>query len=236
MPQSRVIVALDYACEADAEKLVRELNPELCNVKVGKELFVAAGPGFVERLVERGFNVFLDLKFHDIPHTVAGACKAAARLGVWMLNVHALGGEAMLRAARESLDGFERRPLLIAVTLLTSFTPAEAQGVGLDPDIGANVLRLAGLARSCRLDGVVCSAREAACLRARFGPDLLLVTPGIRLLESPADDQTRIATPQAAVRDGVDYLVVGRPVTRAPDPRKALLEIKNLVARERHGE
>lgn len=227
---SRIIVALDYQDAAAARTLVARLDPGLCRLKVGKELFVAAGPDFVRELVDLGFGVFLDLKFHDIPNTVAQACKAAARLGVWMTNVHAAGGPRMLEAAREALAGLERRPLLIAVTVLTSMGPAELKAIGIDASPEEQVLRLARLSREAGLDGVVCSALEAPALRRELGPDFRLVTPGIRPAGSEAGDQTRILTPPQALRAGADYLVIGRPITQAVDPVATLQQIQAEIA------
>ncbi len=222
----RIIVALDYPDAESARRMVARLRPELCRLKVGKELFVAAGPAFVGELVDQGYAVFLDLKFHDIPNTVAQACKAAARLGVWMMNVHASGGPRMLAAAREALEGSERRPLLIAVTVLTSMGEEELRALGIDASPEQQVLRLAGLTRAAGLDGVVCSALEAAALRRELGPAFCLVTPGIRLAGGEAGDQTRILTPAQALRAGADYLVIGRPITQAADPVATLQQIR----------
>ncbi len=222
MTESRIIVALDYPDAAPALALAERLDPGLCKLKVGKELFVAAGPQLVQTLVDRGYQVFLDLKFHDIPNTVAQACKAAARLGVWMLNVHASGGPAMMRAAREALEATHPRPRLIAVTVLTSLSRPDLAAIGLDLPPEDQVLRLARLSHAVGLDGVVCSALEAERLRRELGPDFLLVTPGIRPVGSAGDDQQRVLTPIQALRAGADYLVVGRPITRAPDPVAAL--------------
>ncbi len=200
-------------------------------MKVGKELFVAAGPRLVETLAHDGFDVFLDLKFHDIPNTVMGACKAATRLGVWMLNVHALGGRAMLEAARAALaDGSSSPPKLIAVTLLTSLTARDLPEVGIAGTTESAAVRLARLARECGLDGVVCSAHEATLLKRECGADFCLVTPGMRLAESAGDDQQRVMTPGAAIAAGADYLVIGRPITRSPDPRRVLAAINAEVA------
>ncbi len=226
----RIIVALDFPDAAAARAMVARLDPGLCRLKVGKELFVAAGPIFVRELVDRGFGVFLDLKFHDIPNTVAQACKAAARLGVWMTNVHASGGPRMLAAAREALEGFEHRPLLIAVTVLTSMGPAELNAIGVAAGPEQQVLRLAGLTREAGLDGVVCSALEAPALRRELGPGFRLVTPGIRPAGGEAGDQTRIMTPAQALQAGADYLVIGRPITQAPDPITALQQIHAEIA------
>ena len=223
---SPLIVALDYANEHDALVLADQLDPAACRVKVGKELFTACGPAIVERLQERGFDVFLDLKFHDIPQTVAKACKAAARLGVWMLNVHASGGSTMLRAAREAVNDAAgtRRTLLVAVTVLTSMNDAALREVGVNSSVQDQVGRLATLAAECALDGIVCSALEASRLREAV-PELLRVTPGIRPAQYAEDDQRRIMTPAAALAAGSDFLVVGRPITAAEDPALALSQI-----------
>ena len=229
MDNKRVIVPLDFADAAAALALAARLDPALCRVKVGKELFTAAGPGVVTQLQDRGYDVFLDLKYHDIPNTVAGACRAAAKLGVWMLNVHASGGEAMLRAAREAVDAAARRPLLIAVTVLTSLADADLARVGFTGSAAQVVERLAALTRACGLDGVVCSAREAPQLRRASGSAFRLVTPGIRLADSKPDDQSRTVTPAEAVRLGADYLVIGRPITQSRDPVAALESIRQSL-------
>ena len=222
MDSRRVIVALDAADAGAALALAARLDPGACRVKVGKELFVAAGPAVVEKLHARGFEVFLDLKFHDIPNTVAAACRSAARLGLWMLNVHASGGEAMMRAAREAVDAGARRPLLIAVTVLTSLADADLASVGFTGSAAVNAERLARLAAASGMDGVVCSAEEAPQLRRATGAGFVLVTPGIRMAADARADQSRVATPAEAVRRGADYLVIGRPVTGAADPAAAL--------------
>ncbi len=226
MTKSRIIIALDYPDAEAAKDLVARLDPARCRLKVGKELFTAAGPAFVSELVEQGFDVFLDLKFHDIPNTVAGACKAAAELGVWMLNVHALGGGRMMAAAREAIDNAEHKPLLIAVTILTSMGPAELEQIGLGADAKAQVRRLAQLAQEAGIDGVVCSPLEVAMLREFVDPSFKLVTPGIRPRGADVGDQTRIMTPAEAVAAGSDYLVIGRPITQQPDPMAALIAIE----------
>ena len=227
---SRVIVALDYPDAASALQLVAGLTPELCRLKVGKELFTRAGPQLVEELVGRGFDVFLDLKFHDIPNTVASACHAAADLGVWMVNVHAQGGERMLLAAREGVARAARVPLLIAVTILTSMDENDLVAVGLSGTPRDNVMRLAALAHQCELDGVVCSSRETSMLRERLGADFSLITPGIRPVGSQADDQRRVMTPVDAINAGSSYLVIGRPVTRADDPVSVLRTINSELS------
>ena len=225
----RVIVALDFPEAAPALALAARLDPRACRVKVGKELFVSAGPALLDELHARGHQVFLDLKFHDIPNTVAGACRAAARLGVWMLNVHASGGDAMLRAAREAVAVAARPPLLIGVTVLTSLSAEALARVGFAGTPEANVERLARLCAESALDGVVCSALEAPRLRSSFGPKFALVTPGIRPGGPARDDQARVATPLEAVRLGADYLVVGRPITGAADPSAALESINQSL-------
>ncbi len=219
---SPLIVALDFSDITRAHALVDQLDPTLCRLKVGKELFTATGPAFIETVQRQGFEVFLDLKFHDIPNTVAKAVTVAAQLGVWMVNVHALGGIAMMEAARAALVPFQRRPHLVAVTVLTSLRDADLRAVGLSDTVENQVLRLATLAQQAQLDGVVCSAREASHLRDTLGDAFLRVTPGIRLPDSPADDQQRIVTPTEARAAGAHYLVVGRPIAQSPDPRTAL--------------
>jgi orotidine-5'-phosphate decarboxylase len=231
MVERPVVVALDYAEAAAARAFVDRIEPGLCRLKVGKELFVVAGPAFVEDLAARGHDVFLDLKFHDIPNTVAQACKAAARLGVWMVNVHAAGGPRMLAAAREALETQSGpRPLLIAVTVLTSMGDDELRAIGVQASAEEQVLRLAHLTRDAGLDGVVCSAREAPRLRSELGAGFALVTPGIRPAGAEAGDQTRILTPAQALAAGSDYLVIGRPITQAADPMAALVAINQEIA------
>ncbi|SIN92741.1 orotidine-5'-phosphate decarboxylase [Sulfurivirga caldicuralii] len=227
MSDPRLIIALDYAQPQLALNLAAELDPNLCRLKVGKELFTRGGPHLVETLQQRGFDIFLDLKFHDIPNTVAKALAAAQDLGVWMVNVHALGGPRMLAAAREAITGPTK---LIAVTILTSMGPDELQAIGLPLDAEENVLRLAGLAHEAGLDGVVCSAQEAPRLKETFGKGFQLVTPGIRPAWAAKGDQTRIMTPADALSAGADYLVVGRPITQASDPLAALQRIHAEIA------
>ena len=229
-PDPKVIVALDFPDGASALALAQRLDPVQCKVKVGSELFTVAGPGMVEALVGRGFAVFLDLKFHDIPNTVASACRAAAQLGVWMLNVHAAGGRTMLEAAREAIPPGAAAPKLIAVTLLTSLAQRDLAAVGIEGAPHEVVLRLATLAKACRLDGVVCSAGETAALRAACGPAFCLVTPGIRPADAVTDDQQRVATPAGAIASGASYLVIGRPIIRSPDPVQALERINREIA------
>ena len=232
----RIIVALDVPSAEDALALAARLPAGRCRLKVGKELFVSAGPALVDALVQRGHGVFLDLKFHDIPNTVAQACSAAARLGVWMINVHASGGTKMMRAAREALESVAHRPKLVAVTVLTSLAQDDLAELGFGRDPSALALHLASLAQASGLDGVVCSAQESAAMRARFGPAFELVTPGIRPLQSANDDQARVATPGAAMLAGSTYLVIGRPITRAPDPAAALADIEAQIESATRGE
>jgi orotidine-5'-phosphate decarboxylase len=225
----KIIVALDFADAAPALALVERLDPALCRLKVGKELFTVAGPELVRALVARGFEVFLDLKFHDIPNTVAAACRAAAGLGVWMMNVHASGGRRMMTAAQAALAELPDPPLLIAVTVLTSMSAEDLGEVGVSDAPADQVLRLARLTQACKLDGVVCSAQEAALLRADLGAGFRLVTPGIRPVGADVGDQRRVMTPVEALRAGATDLVIGRPITAAADPLAALKQIQSDI-------
>lgn len=226
----KIIVALDFPSADEALNLANRLEPAQCRVKVGKELFTRAGPALVEKLQQSGFDVFLDLKYHDIPNTTAQACRAASELGVWMVNVHALGGRRMMETAREAIDKTTHRPLLIAVTILTSLDDDELHEVGLAGSPADNVLRLARLAESSGLDGVVCSPKEVSALRETVANDFQLVTPGVRPAGTAAGDQKRITTPEDALRLGSSYLVVGRPITQAEDPLAALAGINASIA------
>jgi orotidine-5'-phosphate decarboxylase len=217
-----VVVALDFPSAEPALALVERLSPALCRLKVGKELFTRCGPALVDDLQQRGFDVFLDLKFHDIPHTVGAAVQAAAELGVWMVNVHASGGRRMMEAAADALQAFAHRPKLIGVTVLTSMSDDDLAELGYAESAQQRVMRLAALAADCGLDGVVCSAREAAVLRGKHGREFCLVTPGIRLAGDAAGDQRRVLTPADAMAEGADYLVIGRSITGAEDPLAAL--------------
>lgn len=231
MSDPRVLIALDYDQPAAALALAERLDSNACRLKVGKELFTRGGPQLVQGLQQRGFELFLDLKFHDIPNTVAQAVRAAADLGVWMVNVHACGGSRMLHAAREALISYgAQRPKLIAVTVLTSMSDADLAELGVTIGAAAQVERLARLSRDCGLDGVVCSAREAAQMKHDLGADFITVTPGIRPSGAAADDQQRTMTPAAAVAAGADYLVIGRPITKAADPLAALAAINAEIA------
>lgn len=226
---SRVIVAMDFDNQHSALQLAEQLDPSQCRLKVGKELFTVAGPQLVKALVERNFDVFLDLKFHDIPNTTAKAVSAAADLGVWMTNVHACGGSRMMEAAQQSLQQKGSEMLLIAVTVLTSMEQADLQQVGVSNAPTEQVLHLARLAKSSGLQGVVCSAQEASTLKADLGADFKLVTPGIRLPESATDDQRRIVSPTDAIALGSDYLVIGRPITRSSNPVATLNQINQTL-------
>ena len=227
--KSPVIVALDFPSEKETMQLVEQLEPSLCRLKVGKELFTRCGPALVKQLVVKNFDVFLDLKYHDIPNTVARACAAAADLGVWMLNVHALGGEKMMHAAKEAMSA-DGSPLLIAVTWLTSSGQAELDALGIESTPEQMVSKLATMTKNAGLDGVVCSAQEAPVLRKSMGEDFCLVTPGIRLADSAKDDQTRVVTPEKAIADGASYLVIGRPITQSADPCETLNKINRILA------
>ena len=219
----KIIVALDFPSQNPALALADQLDPAKCRLKVGKELFTRSGPDLVKALQSRGFDIFLDLKFHDIPNTTSAAVAAAAELGVWMVNVHASGGEKMMVACRERLESFGNdRPLLIAVTVLTSMSDEDLAGIGIASSAEAHVSRLATLTKNSGLDGVVCSAQEAPRLKAEQGSDFQLITPGIRPLTADKDDQQRIMTPTDALKAGSDYLVIGRPITQSPDPLAAL--------------
>ena len=230
MTDPKIIVALDFAEKKQALDFARKTTPAQCRLKVGKELFTSCGPALVEELVAEGYDVFLDLKFHDIPNTVQKAASAAAKLGVWMLNVHALGGSAMMQAAREGVEIVARRPFLIAVTVLTSMSEQDLRDCGIDKPLPQLVRQLARNTLESGLDGVVCSAREAVELRADIGDAALLVTPGIRPEWARADDQQRIVTPRQALDAGASYLVIGRPITGHADPAAALQQISESIA------
>ncbi|MGL6259741.1 orotidine-5'-phosphate decarboxylase [Vibrio sp. WXL103] len=231
MNDPKVIVALDYDNQADALAFVDRIDPASCRLKVGKEMFTLFGPEYVKALHQRGFSVFLDLKFHDIPNTCSKAVRAAAEMGVWMVNVHASGGERMMTASREILEPYGKdRPLLIGVTVLTSMEQTDLAGIGLDIAPQEQVIRLAQLTKNSGLDGVVCSAQEANMLKTQLGQEFKLVTPGIRPAGADVGDQKRIMTPVDAISAGSDYLVIGRPITQAADPAKVLAEINHSLA------
>ena len=230
---SKIIVALDYADATSALNLAAKLDPNLCKLKVGKELFTAAGPTLIEQLVKKQFKVFLDLKFHDIPTTVAKACQAASNLGVWMLNVHACGGAAMMQAALEGVNKSNHQPFLIAVTVLTSMDQSTLTSVGVSQKLDQQVLNLAKLSQLSGLHGVVCSGLEARLLKQNLPNDFLLVTPGIRPSTANLDDQNRVLTPSQALNMGASYLVIGRPITQAADPIVALMAIQHEIEANR---
>ncbi len=226
---SPIVVALDFPSMESAVTLAQQLDPGSCRVKVGKELFTRSGPAVLEQLHRLGFEIFLDLKYYDIPNTVARACQAAADLGVWMVNLHASGGSRMMAAAREAVGEGEGRPLLIAVTVLTSMDQEDLQELGIDRSPEEQVGVLAELAQQSGMDGVVCSPREITPLRQRCGESFRLITPGIRPAGSAVGDQKRIMTPAEAVTLGSDWLVIGRPITAASDPLAALAAINESL-------
>ena len=227
----KIIVALDFGTGDQTLQFLDLLDPNLCRVKIGKELFTASGPQLVRKIIDRGFDVFLDLKFYDIPTTVARASKVAADLGIWMLNIHASGGRTMMVAARESIDSLgDQRPLLIGVTVLTSFLKEDLEQTGIQSYPDEQVSKLAFLARDSGLDGVVCSAAETKLLRSQLQAKFCLVTPGIRRPEDAIDDQKRVVGPAEAIQNGSDYLVVGRPITGADSPNAALIGFNSAVS------
>ena len=217
---SKIIVALDYSNEEQALEFVNKVTPDLCKLKIGKELFTTAGPRFVEKMVEKNFDVFLDLKFHDIPNTVMKACHAASELGVWMVNVHALGGKTMMQAAKEGVSNSSTK--LIAVTILTSMGQEDLSQIGIQSPVQDQVVNLASLAHESGLDGVVCSAKEVSILRQKLNKEFLLVTPGIRPKGNETSDQKRVMTPAEAMNAGSSYLVIGRPITQSDSPIQTL--------------
>jgi len=230
----KIIIALDYADKESAITMAKQLSPQLCRIKIGKELFVNTGPQLVEEIAKMGFDIFLDLKFHDIPNTVAGACRAAANLGVWMVNVHASGGIKMMEAAREAIANSSHKPLLIAVTILTSLDNIALKEIGYHLDTQQQVLRLAKLAKQAGLDGIVCSPLETQLIRSEItqaenDKEFLLVTPGVRPKGSKVNDQSRIMTPNQALESGSNYLVIGRPITAVENPLKALEQIASEI-------
>jgi len=233
LSHSRIIVSLDFNTAEQALELVAKLQPDLCRLKVGKELFTKAGPVLVEKLIEKGFDVFLDLKFHDIPTTVAKACAVAADLGVWMVNVHASGGYEMMSLAREEIEKKPHHPLLIAVTILTSMNQKALTELGIQCSVEEQVMRLAQLTSDAGLDGVVCSAHEVKMLRDNLGEEFKLVTPGIRPGGANNDDQKRVMTPAQAINAGSEYLIIGRPITQAADPGQALEDISEEISAAR---
>lgn len=234
MNGSRIIISLDFSDVTEVLHFVEKVTPDLCRLKIGKELFTKVGPNIVGQLIDKGFDIFLDLKFHDIPTTVSKACVVAADLGIWMLNIHASGGKPMMCHAREALDAKPNRPLLVGVTILTSIDDVTFKQLGFKCKIEEQVMRLAELSYDCGLDGVVCSAQEASLLRANLGKRFKLVAPGIRQAsfnkdKSHQDDQKRIMSPAQAIANGVDYLVIGRPITQAKDPLQTLKDISTEI-------
>ena len=225
----KIVIALDYANTQDALQFAEQLDPAICRLKVGKELFTAAGPKLVEALIAKGFGVFLDLKFHDIPTTVAKACEAASRLGVWMLNVHASGGSAMMEAAREGVERSGQKPILIAVTVLTSMNQEMLNEVGVVGSVSDQVLKLTSLTQKSGLDGIVCSAQEAPMIIKALGDKFCLVTPGVRPADAALDDQSRVVTPSQALALGSSYLVIGRPITKSKNPLETLIKIHEEI-------
>lgn len=226
MNDKNIVVALDFDKQQTAFELIDRLDPSLCRLKIGKEMFTHFGPTFVQAVQNKGFDVFLDLKFHDIPNTVAKAVKAAADLGVWMVNVHASGGTRMMTAAKEILEPYGKdAPLLIAVSVLTSMSEDDLKELGVTKSPAEQVKFLAGLAHKSGLDGMVCSAQEAEMLKQNYGKDFKLVTPGIRTADAAADDQKRIMTPERAVAAGSDYLVIGRAITKSDNPIQTMKDI-----------
>lgn len=223
---TKLIVALDFDNEQSAMRLVEKINPQLCALKVGHELFTLLGTQFVLKLINLGYKIFLDLKFHDIPNTVARACSVAADLGVWMINLHASGGLSMMLAARKALDHYgKEKPILLAVTVLTSMNSLQLGEIGIETSVENQVQKLTQLSFQAGMDGVVCSALEVPMVKELCGDGFLTVTPGIRLVTDPKDDQSRIVTPTDAVKLGSDYLVIGRPITRNKNPESALISI-----------
>jgi len=227
---NRVIVALDMDDDSKVMQLVEQLDPSQCRLKIGKELFTLYGPDLVRKVQDKGFEVFLDLKFHDIPNTVNKAVRAACALKVWMLTVHASGGAEMLKAARAAVAESDHKTLLVAVTVLTSMGEEDLQGLGIDRPVKEQVLRLASLAQECDMDGVVCSAQEAEELRKLLRKDFVLVTPGIRPSGDLAQDQKRVVTPAQAIKNGSSYLVIGRPITQAQRPVQRLAAINAEIS------
>lgn len=226
----KIIIALDFNNIEEVLAFVNTISPNECRLKVGKELFTAYGPQIIQELHKKGFEVFLDLKFHDIPNTVYKAIKVAANLGVWMVNVHASGGREMMEKACQAVEESTHKPLLIAVTILTSLSQEAVAEIGYSKSLTEQALHLAKLSHECGLDGVVCSAHEASLIKSNTNDNFLTITPGIRLLDSKTDDQTRIMTPQNAVANGADYLVIGRPITQAENPSEVLQNINQVIS------
>ncbi|RTL02070.1 MAG: orotidine-5'-phosphate decarboxylase [Proteobacteria bacterium] len=231
MTANKIIIALDFNNLTELRQFVAQINPQQCRLKVGKELFTAYGPSIIQELHSLGFEVFLDLKFHDIPNTVYKAIRVAADLGVWMVNVHASGGREMLVKARQAIEDSNHKPLLIAVTILTSLSSEAVTEIGYSLPLQEQAIHLAKLSYECGLDGVVCSAHEADLIKSATDADFLTVTPGIRLSDAKTDDQTRIMTPINAVKNGADYLVIGRPITQSAEPQQVLNQINDSLVK-----
>ena len=226
--ENRIIIPLDLDY-SQAINIAKTLDPNICRLKVGSQLFTSSGPRVIKELHSLGFDIFLDLKFHDIPNTVHESVKSAADLGVWMVNVHASGGSKMLEASNKALVGYENPPLLIGVTVLTSLSEEEIKEIGLK-GIQGQVLQLAGLVKDNGLDGVVCAASDTTAIKSKFGEEFLTVSPGIRPANSNTNDQSRVATPSEAIKNGSDYLVIGRPVTGSKNPKDALEKIYKEIS------
>ena len=230
MKNKNIIVALDYDSEYKALNFLDSIDPSSCRIKVGKEMFTLFGPSLIKSIHSRGFSVFLDLKFHDIPNTCANAVRAAAELGVWMVNVHASGGEKMMSAAKKIIEPYgNNKPLLIAVTVLTSFDPSDLISVGINKSTNEQVLHLAKLAHQCELDGVVCSALETPLIKQNIDKSFLTVTPGIRMVDDSLNDQSRVMSPLNAIKNGSDYLVIGRSITSSDKPSLVLEGITSSI-------
>ena len=226
--ENKIIIPLDLDY-ANAIKLAKELDPKICRLKIGSQLFTSSGPKIVKEFSNLGFDIFLDLKFHDIPNTVYEAVKSSADLGVWMVNVHASGGREMLDAAKKALDGYKNPPLLIGVTLLTSLSEESLKDIGLT-GLPEQVLRLASLAKEVGLNGVVCAPSDITSIKNKFGKEFLTVTPGIRPSKSNLNDQRRVATPSEAIKSGSDFIVIGRPITESKNPCSALERIHKEIS------
>ena len=226
--ENKIIIPLDLDY-ANAIKLAKELDPKICRLKIGSQLFTSSGPKIVKEFSNLGFDIFLDLKFHDIPNTVYEAVKSSAELGVWMVNVHASGGREMLDAAKKALDGYKNPPLLIGVTLLTSLSEESLIDIGLT-SLPEQVLRLAGLVKEMDLNGVVCAPSDITSIKNKFGKEFLTVTPGIRPSKSNLNDQRRVATPSEAIKSGSDFIVIGRPITESKNPCSALERIYKEIS------
>ncbi len=230
MSDPKIIVALDYSNEKQALNFIAQLNNQLCRLKIGKEMFTHFGPQLIEKIQSKDFEIFLDLKYHDIPNTTAKACEAAADLGVWMLNIHAGGGRKMMEAAANAIANHKLKPHLIAVTVLTSLSQQDLIEIGINDSPATHAIKLAKLAQDSGINGIVCSAQEASSMRKQFTDDFLLVTPGIRTKNNKSDDQQRIMTPLNAINAGADYLVIGRPITQSDNPMGTLLTINSDIS------